>query len=374
MYALFELVIKRLVLRCISIVFPTTRRLKNVRHLQVQRYLILMLCSVFPVAAEAPRLLITLGDKCDFTALELAREIDALVVSGSEEKMTASILEMDGFAHSVVINSPIQDLCNFASKVFYDSICLNETWSVALEALQSKIERVPRTDADFKKISAEERGRLYDIMGKVGSALTREEITFWAISGSLLGAARHGGMVPWDDDLDIIIHKKDGNRFEFLAGALNAEGLQLYVYSDYYYKVFPETGEPIYREDGSVYPWKYPFLDVFVVNKVKGKIRIVSRKYHKANLYAGNGGELDGWWLYPHELQMPQKFLPFGPIQIPVPHDHEAILTREYGPDWKTAAYLMYDHSLERAHTKIKVRITDYSTPEYVLPESAFCN
>jgi lipopolysaccharide cholinephosphotransferase len=318
----------------------------------------------------APRLLITLGDQCDFLAQELAQKIEAIVVRGSEEEMAARILEIDrlNLSHSVILDAPIQNLNSFASRLFYDSICLNEPWSSALDTLKAKMDMVPRTDADLRRISPEERGRFYDLMGKVASALDHKKIAYWAISGTLLGAARHGGMIPWDDDLDIIIRIEDKKRFESLARKFKAGGLQLYINSDYYYKIFPQTGTPIYREDGSTYPWKYPFLDVFVVNTLQEKIRIVSHKYSQANLYAGNGEETGGWWLYPHELQMPQNVLPFGPGQIPVPHDHEAILNREYGSDWKMVAYMMWDHSQELSQTKVKVRITDYSPPEYILP------
>ena len=55
---------------------------------------------------------------------------------------------------------------------------------------------------------------LLDILIEFDRICKANDITYWIDSGTLLGAARHGEFIPWDDDPDVCILKKDRRKMK----------------------------------------------------------------------------------------------------------------------------------------------------------------
>lgn len=63
-------------------------------------------------------------------------------------------------------------------------------------------------DSTMKKVWAAE----LEVLQKVAEICDRHGIVWYAAYGTLLGAIRHEGFVPWDDDMDIWVKRRDYNR------------------------------------------------------------------------------------------------------------------------------------------------------------------
>lgn len=81
----------------------------------------------------------------------------------------------------------------------------------------------PRTDPrDSDKdledgVLSETQERLLTLMKKVDAFLREKDIEYFLFGGSLLGAIRHDGFIPWDDDIDIVMSRE--NYYKLIAAS-----------------------------------------------------------------------------------------------------------------------------------------------------------
>lgn len=115
--------------------------------------------------------------------------------------------------------------------------------------------------------------RMFEMLCVIDDICVKNEINYWLSGGTLLGAVRHGGFIPWDDDLDIQLMKDDYNK---LLGLLKTELPEQYQLQtsktdrNYFARYAKVRDVNSLLEDSDYtlgYKYKGIFIDIFSVEK-----------------------------------------------------------------------------------------------------------
>jgi lipopolysaccharide cholinephosphotransferase len=87
---------------------------------------------------------------------------------------------------------------------------MNET----SDCILSKDEFILKTLPDGRKITVRELQLvILSIMDEIHRVCQKNDIPYGMMAGSALGAVNYKGFIPWDDDMDLCIQRKDWTRF-----------------------------------------------------------------------------------------------------------------------------------------------------------------
>lgn len=151
------------------------------------------------------------------------------------------------------------------------------------------------------------------IFKKFIQIMNEKNITWWCVDGTLLGAIRHKGFIPWDNDIDVGIMYKDYSKLMELT-KLNLGNFKIKKVSI----GFRMTIQNI----------QYPFVDIFVNDYDDDK----NIKYCTPilnNIKTFYYGTPNGY--YSDNELFPLKIVKFENLTVYIPNKSEDILYRKYG-------------------------------------------
>ena len=111
-----------------------------------------------------------------------------------------------------------------------------------------------------------------DIAQKLLDVCKKHNLPIWAEAGTLLGAVRHKGFIPWDDDMDFCMMRKD---YEKLMEIAPHEFLYPYFFQSFYTDNFWGGMLKVRRSDTAMIESDYKnhqdfnrgiFVDIFVLD------------------------------------------------------------------------------------------------------------
>ena len=174
-------------------------------------------------------------------------------------------------------------------------------------------------------LTEEDKKEFYLLVNDLNKLFTQNRVEYFAICGTLLGVERHQDMIPWDDDIDIGVNKKD---FISMIPVFKANNYEI---SKWYF------GYKLYKKDKQKY-----FIDVFTFEEIidkRGSMYVYSeakaRQLFKTEYFLINSAMQEESELFPLQQRT------FGTTKIWAPNNPIPYLNRTY-KDWSEKGLCTY--------------------------------
>jgi len=184
-------------------------------------------------------------------------------------------------------------------------------------------------------ITTGQANQLYKTLKFIHDAFVEHKITYFMVGGTLLGAVRNQGVIPWDDDGDLCVLSKDVPKLRRLIPYFEENGYELTDKVD-------DKASCLKRKDSCT--WFASCggknclgVDIFVMYEKKEKITYFDPYWETAS----NGGKacyFNKKHVYPLVPMRFGNFYLYGP-QNPIQH-----LNTCYGEDWSSKGQVIFDH------------------------------
>lgn len=159
------------------------------------------------------------------------------------------------------------------------------------------------------------RSHLVHVMRLVAQELDARGIQWWIDYGTLLGALRHGGLIPWDNDIDLGAPAEGFDKLLAAQHALRKQGLA-FTYS-FRWDYVNVTRSATNGNGLDIFPW----------------FKRADGTYYR-RLYSGmdrkKGKDFPAAWIEP------RRRIVWEGLELWAPAQAEKLCAHRYGPGWQT--------------------------------------
>lgn len=137
---------------------------------------------------------------------------------------------------------------------------------------------------DMKEISSRRKELILDVFSSFIKICTEQKIRYYAAFGTAIGAVRHHGMIPWDDDIDVIMPRPDYERFRSYCDNNDIGKFKLITPEDKnYYLTFPKF---VNNETTLLELKKFSyvigiFIDIFIMEGADNDLNSETSRHNK---------------------------------------------------------------------------------------------
>ena len=123
--------------------------------------------------------------------------------------------------------------------------------------------------------------RMLEMLKYFDELCRKHGISYWLSSGNCIGVARHGGFIPWDDDIDVEMLREDYLKLEKVFKETDDYVLQTWKNDPGYFAPYAKMRDKHsyieeYGQD-NLYKYRGVYIDVFQLERAP---RFICKVYH----------------------------------------------------------------------------------------------
>ena len=218
----------------------------------------------------------------------------------------------------------------------YPVVDRQRAWNAVYHQNLAGLQQVPESLKVFSLgMNEQELNVSMRLLEVFAHTMDKHNLTYVLDGGTLLGAYRHHGPIPWDDDFDVMV---DVDKKEEVRNALETLGPE-YVLTEGFGRWKLHSREES-TQSFTFYGWKWPFLDIFWFKDDGSDIM---------DIHWGNSINKDYFY--------PLRKRPFGYLSVSTPCNVDALLTQIKNIDSNMCITSNWNHREEMRINEYQIKM-----------------